>query len=135
MTNYIPADKEVKLQLENNNPLYNEIFDRRSSGRCDECEDLGHTNLCSQCAHNLDTEIKTINMSEISVGKIRRAKKFSERPKVIKKLFGEGKCPCCDSSRGWTRTLIAYFSDKDANLKLGECIAKFCPICGKNLEE
>ena len=134
MTNYIPADKEDKLQLEESNLLYKEIFDRRASGRCDECDDIGHENLCSRCAHNSDSDIKTLNMSEISIKKIRKAKKFSERPKILKKIFGDGRCPCCDPNKGWTKSLIVFFSNLDAEIKLGNCIANYCPICGRNLE-
>ena len=133
MTNYIPANKEDRLQLEENNILYKEIFDRRSLGRCDECEHI-NSNICKTCAHNSDTDIRELKISEISVKDIRRAKKFSNRPKILKRFINGGKCPCCDPSKNWTKTLIAYFSS-DSGLKLGECVAKFCPICGRNLNE
>ncbi len=135
MTNYIPADKEARFQLEKVNPLYRELFDRRAEGHCDECDDLGHNRLCFSCAHNSETDVSVLSISEVSIARIRKAKKFSKRPKILKTFFGNGKCPCCDSSKGWTKTLIAYFSSSDSELKLGQCVASYCPICGKNVEE
>lgn len=135
MTNYIPSDREDKIRLEEENPLYTELFDRRAEGNCDTCDNIGNIALCSTCAHNYDTDVMISKFGSIkNISKFRNAKSLKDRPKIIKKLLSEGSCPLCDTPKhNWSGELVAYLSDIDGNLIFGNMSAKFCPICGRNI--
>ncbi len=137
MNNYIPANKEDKLALEEDNPLYIELFDRRAKEECSSCDNIGRINLCSSCAHNYDADVVISKFGSIkNISKFRNSKLLKDRPKVIKKLLSLGSCPLCDTPKhNWSGELVAYLSDTKGNLVLGNMSAKFCPICGKSLQK